>query len=63
MANDSKHKRKLARDKKKKQDRYYRTTKKSEGMSDVEVKKGRWLLYLLGAMVIASCALVFWNMR
>ncbi|MCK5883504.1 MAG: hypothetical protein KAG61_07430 [Bacteriovoracaceae bacterium] len=63
MANDTKNKRKLARDKKKKQDRHYKVTKKTEGMSDTQVKNGRWLLYLLGLMVVASCGLVFWNMR
>ncbi len=63
MAHDNKQKRKLAREKKKRQERHYKTAKKAEGMTAIEVKKGRWLLYLLGAMVVASCFFIFWNMR
>lgn len=63
MAHDNKHKKKLQREKKRKMERHYKVTKKNEGISDVEVKKGRWLMYFLATIVAASTAFFVWNLK
>lgn len=56
------HKKKLKREKKNKQAKHYKETNKVSGTSEKELKQGKWMLYVLGAMIIGSCTLVFFNM-
>lgn len=63
MAQDRKHKKKIDRENKQRMYKHHKQTKKGEGLTADQIKKGRWLLYLLGALIVASSVYIFLNMN
>lgn len=63
MASDSRKKKK-ERERKKKlhMNKLYKKQKKNEGISDSQQKMGKFLIYLLGAMIVATCGFAFYSM-
>lgn len=63
MAHDRKHKKKIERINKQRQTKHHKAIKKNDGLSADQVKKGKWLLYLLGALIVLSSVYIFLHMN
>lgn len=63
MAHDRRQKKKIERSNKQRMSKHHKTTHKNEGIPPEQLKKGRWLLYLLGALVVLSSVYIFLHMN
>ena len=63
MAHDRKQKKKIDRNNKQRMHKHHKIVHKADGLTREQVQKGRWLLYLLGALIVASSVYIFLNMN